>query len=170
MKQRFLQTANAKLERILSDFSESLTTPMEKTSLSPPREIKVIITLEASGSFLNNVSKVCAATGLTIEEIFEYISQAIDDRRHDQYTQSLMVDSRYPQIAQNEISGTLTDLIEMIETETGRLAGPTDRLQLLKVFEDDDAAIVEIKPEHIEALPATRAMYPRKRKVVKLPQ
>lgn len=159
--------AHTELERILSSFSRSYTTPMEKTSTLPPQGMKVIITLEASGNFLSNVTKVCTATGLSIEQIFEHISQAIDDRRNDQHTQSLMVNGRYPDTEQTEIFGTINDLIEAVEFQTGRILGRDECLKLLKVLEDDDAAIVEITPEQtVQPIP-TRTMHPRKRKMAK---
>ena len=151
-----------------SSFSgSSITNPMKMSTLRP-RETRVIITLEASGEFLGNVLKVCSATGLSIEELFSYLSNALDAYRADQFPPALLMNDRLPRAEQVDVQATLGNLIEQYTAETEQLVKLIGVPRLVEVHGDDDIAVVEVSKPEPEPLPSPdRIVHPRRRRLVK---
>jgi hypothetical protein len=138
-----------------------------KTSTSKPPETKVIITLETSGEFLQNVARVLDATGLTLEQLFEYLSVAAGrlHRTSDMMIEPMMND-RLPESIQAELSSILTNVVEDLSHSTSHFVDQLGDFHLVEVL-DDDLAVVEITPAGGDTIvdPAS-VVHPRRRRMV----
>jgi hypothetical protein len=127
----------------------------------------VIITLETSGEFLLNVARVLDATGLSLEQLFEYLSVAAGrlHRTSDLLIEPMMND-RLPPSIQSELSSVIANVVEDLSHSTSHFVDQLGDFHLVEVL-DDDLAVVEITPRSIGDAtvdPAT-IVHPRRRKL-----
>ncbi len=126
--------------------SESTIPEPTKISTSAPRKIRALITLETNGEFLLNVTQVLQATGMTLEELFEYLSHSVALLRQDRFPDSLMFNSRYPKRDISEINHQLSTFIDHLRDQTGLIDQQAESIRLMGVCPDEDTAYVEITP------------------------
>lgn len=127
-----------------TDSSVSDTCRRMSLSSSPRPMMKVIINLEASGDFLMNASRVLAATGMTLEELFEFLATVVSAIRKDSFAPSLLVNGRLPDHEGVSINSLVSSMAEQLENGTVSYTGNEGSFKLLSVDQLDDSALIEV--------------------------
>lgn len=144
--------------------SLSDTVKQMKTSSLPPHAIHAIITLETNGEFLQNLFNVMQATGMSLDQLFAHLSDALTAQREDRFPPSIMTDGRLSEVESLFIRKILWDLTESLIAQTGRLVEQSESVRLLEVNEDANIACVEIVPLAVGATTTTPDAHAPRRK------
>lgn len=129
-----------------TDLSVYDTSRRKNQSSSPRPTMKVIINLEASGDFLMNASHVLAATGMTLEELFEFLATVVSAIREDNFAPYLLVNGRLPDHEGVSINSLVSSMAEQLETGALFYTGDKGTFKLLSVDRLDDSALIEVEP------------------------
>jgi len=109
------------------------------------------------------------ATGMSIEELFAYLSDALTAHKQDRFPPSVLTDGRMSEVENLLIYKALYDLTDTLVSNTERIVDHADAVKLIEVNERDNLACVEITPVSLgEARnPTNHIVYPRRRRVAK---
>ncbi len=157
-------TYRPKPPSVRTSLSLSDTVNQMKTSSLPPREIRAIISLETNGEFLQNLYNVMQATGMSLDQLFAHLSDALTAQREDRFPQSILTDGRLSDVESLFIRKILWDLTESLIAQTGRLVEQSESVRLLEVNEDANIACVEIVPLAMGATTTTPDAHAPRRK------
>jgi len=83
---------------------------------------------------------------MSLEELFEYLSTALSDYRHDRFPEQVLLNSRYPDSYSMQIRDHLSQLIDQLNGQTELIQRQAQAIRLMGVNPDDDSAYIEIVP------------------------
>ena len=135
------------LQRINS-FESDIQAQMNTSSFERP-SVKVIITLETNGEFLTKAMQACQATGLSLDQLFELLSEEFMARITDTFPLSPLMDSKMPRSAQLEVQKNISTILDELERQSQFInRSNTESLKILEIDNDDEWALIELKPRN----------------------
>jgi len=144
----------AEMLRRINSFESDIRAQMN-TSLSERPSVKVIITLETNGEFLTKAMQACQATGLSIDQLFEVLSENFMARLNDTFPLAPMMDSKMPSQAQLEVQDSISSILDELERQAQFInRNNTESLKILEIDNDDEWALIELKPRNEPDAPA----------------
>lgn len=144
----------AEMLRRINSFESDIRAQMN-TSLSERPSVKVIITLETNGEFLTKAMRACQATGLSLDQLFEVLSENFMARLNDTFPLAPMMDSKMPSQAQLEVQDSISSILDELERQAQFInRNNTESLKILEIDNDDEWALIELKPRNEPDAPA----------------
>lgn len=144
----------AEMLRRINSFESDIQAQMN-TSLSERPSVKVIITLETNGEFLTKAMRACQATGLSLDQLFEVLSENFMARLNDTFPLAPMMDSKMPSQAQLEVQDSISSILDELERQAQFInRNNTESLKILEIDNDDEWALIELKPRNEPDAPA----------------
>lgn len=136
----------AEMLRRINSFESDIQAQMNTSSFERP-SVKVIITLETNGEFLTKAMQACRATGLSLDQLFEVLSEEFMARLTDTFPLSPLMDSKLPVSAQLEVQKDISMILDELERQSRFInRNNTESLKILEIDNDDEWALIELKP------------------------
>lgn len=134
--------------RRINSFESDIQAQTNTSSFERPN-VKVIVTLETNGEFLTKAMRACQATGLSLDQLFEVLSENFMARLNDTFPLAPMMDSKMPSQAQLEVQDSISSILDELERQAQFInRNNTESLKILEIDNDDEWALIELKPRH----------------------
>lgn len=104
----------------------------------------MLVTLEDSGDFLHRLADLASMVQLDQLQLISYLSSAVTAQVHDRLPEVFLTNARLPCEVNRQIAEQLQDLIESLLAATSSIHGLMSSLNLIKVIDNDESALIEI--------------------------